>query len=818
MIPSCGPAPTGSEGERALYFLLKEQLSGDFTVIHSLPWLSSAVRQMSGGQAVTGEIDFLILHPDLGVLVLEVKGGAHKIHNLAFVHIKTGNTTRAVEQLRNNVHGLAQWLGANPKLRIKLGYALVFPHSNFSGQTVSTALIDPTAGESQNICLDQSAVSNIGSQVREIMAYWRRALSNPPLGQERMAVLINTLCPEFDGTPSWASRVVWDSQLWLRLTDEQAKVVNESIAGNRLVVTGWPGTGKTLILIECARRLQQQGKRVLVLTFNSLLAEYLRAQIYGDDLVRVGTWHWFCRTAAGSSQQNREFSKEWLESGCLAEIDSAVSRGEVQPVDAILIDEAQTFRREWIDWVCNWHSDRQLLAFCDETQVFSFEENRVNLAELCLSVGVEKPFSLTIPLRSPKAVLERLKQVVKTEYLLYSPRENELDTLEELVVAEVDKALAEVLEKLKGAGLSRSDIAVLTKFGWGIPNDSDFNLARFETVSRFRGLEVPVVIVFRAEQMNDVELFCAYSRSTTLCIAIYDAEVIGVKGPGCRFQKILLDNPGNVEEAKRAKLCAQSGEIVRSHFSPNWIDIRTANIAWLSNWGAWILEEKDELSTFWLDYLIYYHQLPVFSWEGKSLRMVFYSSPVDSMTNDSAGHTSYDLIACSHCSFPTPQQRIRETREWECLACSGKINLAVGQPSNEAISEIKRLDELLLTPNPKTLTQDQKQSIPLPLAAGAALSYAIRHHSKEAMPLNHDSGGRITYRAALAFTDSIISLLPKNKSVSVAKMADELYGRYSIPEELTPKKWREEMSLAFGLAYRRGYLIKLEKGVYSPIA
>jgi hypothetical protein len=818
MIPSCGPAPTGSEGERALYFLLKEQLSGDFTVIHSLPWLSSAVRQMSDGQAVKGEIDFLILHPDLGALVLEVKGGAHKIHNLAFVHIKTGTTTRAVEQLHRNVHGLARWLGVNPSLRIRLGYALVFPHSNFEGKITSTALVDTTSGTPQNICLDQSSVSNIGSQVREIMAYWRRALSNPPLGQERMAVLIKTLCPEFDGTPSWASRVLWDSQLWLRLTDEQAKVVNESIAGNRLVVTGWPGTGKTLILIECARRLLQQGKRILVLTFNSLLAEHLRAQIDGDDLVRVGTWHWFCRTAAGGSQQNREFTKEWLESGCLAEIDSAVSRGEVQPVDAILIDEAQTFRRQWIDWVCNWHSGRQLLTFCDETQVFSFEENRVNLADLCLSIGVESPFSLTIPLRSPKAVLERLKQVFKTAYLLYSPRENELDTLEELVVTEVDRVLFEVLDKLKGAGLGRSDIVVLRKFTGGMPNGSDFSLARFETVSKFRGLEVPVVIVFKAEQMDDIELFCAYSRSTTLCIAIYDAEVIGVRGPECKFQEILLDNPGNVAEAKRAKLCAQSGEIVRNHFSPKWLDIRTANIAWLPNWGAWILEEKDELSNFWLDYLIYYHQQPVISWEGESIRMVFLSSPVDNMTNGSASHVSYHLIVCDHCGFSAPHQVIRETGEWECLICSGKINVAVDQPNDEAVNDIKRLDELAFVPNPKTIAQDQKKSIPLPLAAGAALSYAIQHHTKETVSLNRDSGRRITYRAALAFTDSIISLSPKGRPINVAKMADDLYGRYSIPSELTPKMWKVEMSMAFNVAYRRGYLTKLGKGVYSPVA
>ena len=79
MIPHLGPAPTNSRAEQLVYHLLKDQLGDGFTVIHSLPWLSAAAREMAGVKAVTGEIDFLIVHPNLGVLAVEVKGGAHKV-------------------------------------------------------------------------------------------------------------------------------------------------------------------------------------------------------------------------------------------------------------------------------------------------------------------------------------------------------------------------------------------------------------------------------------------------------------------------------------------------------------------------------------------------------------------------------------------------------------------------------------------------------------------------------------------------------------------------------------------------------------------
>jgi len=69
MIPPFGPKETGSAGEKTVYSILANGLPDEFTVIHSLPWLSAAVRQNDAGTAPTGEIDFLVLHPDLGALV-----------------------------------------------------------------------------------------------------------------------------------------------------------------------------------------------------------------------------------------------------------------------------------------------------------------------------------------------------------------------------------------------------------------------------------------------------------------------------------------------------------------------------------------------------------------------------------------------------------------------------------------------------------------------------------------------------------------------------------------------------------------------------
>jgi hypothetical protein len=91
MIPSQGPAPTSSRvAEPMLYQALAKQLPDDFTVIHSLPWLAKAVKEIDGRDAPTGELDFLILHPLLGILGIEVKGGLVGYDRNAFVFLRTG--------------------------------------------------------------------------------------------------------------------------------------------------------------------------------------------------------------------------------------------------------------------------------------------------------------------------------------------------------------------------------------------------------------------------------------------------------------------------------------------------------------------------------------------------------------------------------------------------------------------------------------------------------------------------------------------------------------------------------------------------------
>jgi len=57
-----------SLAEARFYDACRDQLSNDFHVFHSVAWIS----RPENGETKDGEADFLICHPELGLLVVEV--------------------------------------------------------------------------------------------------------------------------------------------------------------------------------------------------------------------------------------------------------------------------------------------------------------------------------------------------------------------------------------------------------------------------------------------------------------------------------------------------------------------------------------------------------------------------------------------------------------------------------------------------------------------------------------------------------------------------------------------------------------------------
>lgn len=815
MIPVTGAQNTNSDGEKKIYALLKQGLSDDFTVIHSLPWLARGVKEIDPNYAPTGEVDFLVIHESLGVLALEVKGGEQRVEEGLFIYVKTGNTANHVLQTRHNFHGLARWLGNDPRLRLRIGYGLVFPDCVFGNKIISPGLVDTTVAPPQALFIDRMNMNapELGSRISELMAYWKRTHRNQALGSSRAALLVKVLCPEFDGTPSWGSRVEYDNRFWLRLTREQASVVNIILGQTRMVVTGWPGTGKTLIAVEIARRMVAGGKRVLMLTFNALLVEHLRREI-AHETVKVATWHGFCSDYAKKLPEQFESNSSWLEHGCLEDLHSAQARGLIPDFDILILDEAQTLRKDWCAWLAAHFMGKPLVAFCDETQRFTFEKDRISTSDLCNVLGIEKPFALTIPLRSPRSVLDRLQRVRQPSYQMVNPRDLEEDTLQERVVGNVDTAIDELIAELTAKGVDRADIVVLSRFGW---SRNRVSAERYETVARFRGMEAPVIIIAGADDMDDIELFCAYSRATTVCIALYEAEPLGCKSSYGKFQELVLAHADNANIANAAREQGLTKFILAQHVESGSVGLSSVDLSWCDAWKCWFVDRQDdaEAADLWIDYLLAYHNWPAYSWTSSCRRKIKRENPSINKVPGDLTAEIYELSMCETCTNITPHGR--QSREPPaCQYCAGAIGERAA-PSQDVLEMLRQFDAIITSPNPRAIAQELKNSLPLPLAALGARIYARARPLGVPVELSQLANSSSLHRLATAFIYSRISVKQVGTKFERDTLAKDT-GRYVLPEGLTQDAWRQAIARCLGQSAKAGLLKKQKDGVFETVS
>lgn len=195
------------------------------------------------------------------------------------------------------------------------------------------------------------------------------------------------------------------------LDEKQREMVTTRNASGGRRIHGPAGSGKTLVLCGRTARLVGEGKRVLLVTFNITLLNYLRDTVarffaglgtsrrWVAKQYEIMNFHHFCRRLAeatghedeyrqiwkdaygGTPDDGREIPHEALE-GVLASVlpayaaDWADELPEDEKFDAILVDEAQDLRPQWWDVLarCRKEGGEAMLA-ADRTQnVYSLDQ------------------------------------------------------------------------------------------------------------------------------------------------------------------------------------------------------------------------------------------------------------------------------------------------------------------------------------------------------------------------------------------------------------------------------------------------------------
>lgn len=814
MIPEQGPHSTESYGERHLYSVLKKNLPDDYTVIHSLPWLCNAVNQIDKATKPTGEIDFLIIHPEDGVLALEVKSGVYRIENSMFVHVREGYKIDPLAQTKRNIHGFASWLGADPSLRLRIGYGFVFPDSDFDRSNIP-GMYDTMSNPPQPLYIDFEAYTEVAQEIVGLMKYWKVALQNPDLGLPRTKALIDYLTPKVDGQPRWATRIRYDNKTWLQLTVEQSSVVRYVLNNKNSLITGWPGTGKTVLAIEVARKYSKDGKRVLVLSFNGLLTEHIRNQLDSYTGCTILTWHGLCRLAAAALDRPFE-GDAWYRVQCLEDLKLAIRKGLVGEYDALIVDESQALAESWCQLLVDWFGHLPKVFFSDETQVFNFERNGVSLDRLKVILDVDV-FTLTIILRMPKAVTDILSDVVPPKFQLSSPRVPEADTAVEIVTLDLNEALTAIRDRLMVGGVALSDIIVLTG-SWDYQKHLNLiaskNLA-FERIAKYRGLESPVVIVLGAEELHTTELFSAYSRATTKFVAIYNASNPEWKGH-LEFQSRLKENPENAAILIKAQDPLRIRNLVQASTDTRSLGTSSLDILWAVDWQVLLveLESSDSQIYLWIKYLRRVISHPIIVWYKGTLTK-FHMIVRDPLGDYELYHSqSLVMDKCKVCDSTTPHAGSPERK---CVLCA-TVERRLLPPDADILDKICTYDGVITSQYPRDRRLELRSQLPLEVAAVASFMQAKKSKVRDNILMLSMPSGRHLYETAFVFAQSRIATCPSGGILFVDAIADEIYERYeSLNNVTTEAEWRSNVAMAFATIKEKGYAVKVGKKRYRPV-
>jgi hypothetical protein len=387
MYPARPRVETKSQAERRLYDVFRDGLPDDYVVFHSVAW---QVRDTRSG-AQDGEADFVIAHPNRGVLIIEVKGG----------HIRYDGTTGQwfsseyaikdpFEQARSSKHSLLEKLRDLPYWRgrwLTIGHAVAFPDV--------VVKHDLRLDAPETIILDARDLSDVQSWVEAVLDYWRREDGRgAALGHDGVAELTRLLSPSWELHTPLAVEFAGEEKAIIHLTEEQFVSLDFLTFHRRAAISSCAGSGKTTLALERARRLGRQGFRVLLTCFNRHLAEYLRSDDSLPKTVEVLHFHGVCMKMADRAGLKARLNEgrgtpHWFNHTLPELLLEAADILDVQ-YEAIIVDEGQDFQEHW------WVPLQCLLTDPDRGIFYVFYDDNQNLYQttLVLLDGLER-FPLT---------------------------------------------------------------------------------------------------------------------------------------------------------------------------------------------------------------------------------------------------------------------------------------------------------------------------------------------------------------------------------------------------------------------------------------
>lgn len=477
------------------------------------------------------ETDIVLVHPDMGVVLVEVKGHRVSIRegiwhgqertplNPQPIKQALDNSKRLERLIRKNVEGLE---------RLEVVFGLAFPNT----REINGDLTPDINPAQVLLAADLLDPDDPIERLAHTRTAWNRALT-----ATQIEGIVALLRPDAEFRWDAEARTTATRTALQQLCDAQISSMVSLSRNRRVLVRGGAGTGKTHLGVRWAQQAWRENDRVLLTCYNDPLADWLTESIGfdADESLTIGP---FIRTVLSMPGMPElvippDAPQHWWETEALGHLVRHWPLISAR-FDTIIIDEAQDFSPAWIallQALLDPDGRRRVLVLADEGQgiyergfVFPEADDGWVQVELASNFRNARPIARLLrnhlggapaPLQSPEGL-----GVVWIEA-------NDIDAVEDAVDRELERIVENEGRSSASVcvGTVRSKVrdhlrTALHLVRW---EDRERGAVLCENVHRLKGLEFDTVILAATGDIKPDEealLYVGVSRAVSELIVV----------------------------------------------------------------------------------------------------------------------------------------------------------------------------------------------------------------------------------------------------------------------------------------------------------
>lgn len=548
-----------SGAEAKVYRALRDQLPADYIAFFRVGW----ILRREDEHAKDGETDFIVCHPNAGYLCIEVKGGGigFDADTGEWYSIDRANHKHPIK------NPISQALRAKYSIRTKLNEQPRWRNLGLRNVIQGHAVFFPDIGNPKPLARPDMPVELIGSLaslqqakfwVDGAFAHWcNEDQTQTPIGRQGIVVFQETFARSFEARPL-VSAVLQDQEARrIRLTQDQLRILDFLRSHRRAAVSGGAGTGKTILAVEKARRLAAEGFRTLLTCYNRPLADHLWRVCQGTPGLNVMSFHQLChwlieraKQASGTdpiedaklTYPGKDFYDVQMPNALAYSLMILPDR-----YDAVVCDEGQDFKDDYwipIEFILSDSATSPLYIFFDDNQNLYSRARNFPIADA--------PFSLTFNCRNTDKIHEAAYRYYHGVPVDPPSNAGEAITMIEAPHrgSQAKRLHARVVDLIAKESVAPNHIVILMADSerkqdfyvelsrlplprpaqWSEQGQQGPHDVLLETVSRFKGLEAPIIFLWGLDTLNLANrqelLYVGISRAKSMLYVVGSSNTI----------------------------------------------------------------------------------------------------------------------------------------------------------------------------------------------------------------------------------------------------------------------------------------------------